>query len=154
MPNETNTLRQEISDTRESLGDNITQLESRLKENWQNVKQEFSPVYQTQQHPWLAVGASVMAGAAAGGLLARAIDGGALKKENFAGALSYLSKFSDEYEMAKSQLLAAGIRRLATTVKENFPGAVEAVDKVMASALSKVESTKPVGSSETKKQFH
>jgi hypothetical protein len=154
MPNETNTLRQEISDTREDLGENITQLESRLKENWQNVKREFSPVYQTRQHPWLAVGASVVAGAAAGGLLARAIDGGALKKENFAGALSYFSKFSDEYEMAKSQLLAAGIRRLASTVKENFPEAIEAVDKVMTSALSKIDLTKQAGSGETKKQFH
>jgi hypothetical protein len=154
MANETNTLRQEISDTRENLGENITQLENRFKENWHSVKQEFSPIYQTQQHPWLAVGASVMAGAAAGGLLARAIDGGALRKENFAGALSYLSKFSDEYEMAKSQLLAAGIRRLATTVKENFPDAVEAVDKVMTSALSKVEPSKPVSSGESKKQFH
>lgn len=154
MPNETNTLRQEISDTRENLGENITQLESRLKKNWQNVKQEFSPVYQTRQHPWLAVGTSVVAGAAAGGLLARAIDGGALKKENFAGALSYFSKFSDEYEMAKSQLLAAGIRRLATTVKKNFPAAIEAVDKVMTSALSKIDSTKQAGSGETKKQLH
>ena len=154
MPNETNTLRQEISDTRENLAESITELESRLKENWKNVKQEFSPVYQTRQHPWLAVSASVVAGAAAGGLLARSIDGGALKRENFAGALSYLSKFSDEYEMVKSQLLAAGIRRLATAVKENFPAAKEAADKVMTSALGKIDSTKQAGSCESKKQFH
>jgi|GEM_PF-6778191 len=154
MPNDTNAIRQEISDTRENLGENITELETRLKENWQNVKQEFSPVYQTQQHPWLAVGASVFAGAAAGGLLARAIDGGAFKRENFAGALAYFSKFSDEYEMAKSQLLSAGIRRLASTVKENFPAASEAVDKVMTSALSKIDSTKQAGSGGTTKQFH
>jgi hypothetical protein len=154
MPNETNTLRQEISDTRENLGGNITQLETRLKENWHNVKQEFSPVYQTQQHPWVAVGTSLMAGAAAGGLLARAIDGGALKKANFAGARAFLSKFSDEFEMAKSQLLAAGIRRLATTVKDNFPASVDAVDKVVTSALHKIDSTKQAGSTDTKKQFH
>lgn len=152
MPAETSTIRKEISETREELGQNLNALEDHLKENWQDVKHQLNPLYHTRRHPWIAVGASVAVGAVATtavtGAISRPTSASRTPSSSnryFASsgvakaALVVLDKFSDEIDLMKNMFIAAGVRKLGSLVKQNFPAASNSVDKVVNSALTKVQ---------------
>lgn len=150
----THEIRREISHTRDELGENLGALEDRIKENWARAKQKIDPVYQTRKHPWIAVGASVAVGALATTAVIAASrrngeasdysqdspsSGGKTWELGKRVASTVFEKFSEEVELAKSLALAAGLKKTGEFVKRSFPQASEAVDRVLASALSKLD---------------
>jgi hypothetical protein len=158
MPPENTTLKQEISETREELGQNLTELEYKLKAGWEEVKQNFSPTYQTQQHPWMAVGVSVVVGAAVGSLVVapRSLDSrGGQAQRNFRSTFSsnlgsgldrglrrgreFVSQFDDEFGLVKGMLLTSALQAVGAWTKRIFPSGAESIDHVFKSAILKVK---------------
>ncbi|MGH7852539.1 MAG: DUF3618 domain-containing protein [Candidatus Binatia bacterium] len=62
MDNAQSEIRNEIEATRAGMAEKIATLEDRVDCTIQGVKRSFDPRYQTEQHPWLAIGLSVAAG--------------------------------------------------------------------------------------------
>lgn len=62
-------IRNEIETTRADMVQKIATLEDRVDCTIKGVKRSFDPKYQAQQHPWLAVGASLAAGYLFSGLI-------------------------------------------------------------------------------------
>jgi hypothetical protein len=62
MDNPQREIRNEIEATRRDMVEKIATLEDRVDCTIRGVKQSFDPKYQTQQHPWLAVGLAIIAG--------------------------------------------------------------------------------------------
>lgn len=69
MDNAQREIRNEIEATRKDMVEKIATLEDRVDCTIQGVKRSFDPKYQTQQHPWLAVGLSLAAGYLLSGLV-------------------------------------------------------------------------------------
>jgi len=57
-----NHIRREIEATRAAMADKIETLEARVGDVIKDAKRSVSPVYQTQQHPWLMVGIAAAVG--------------------------------------------------------------------------------------------
>jgi hypothetical protein len=64
-----NHIRREIEVTRAAMADKIETLEARVGDAIKDAKRSVSPVYQTQQRPWLMVGIAVAVGYLFEGLL-------------------------------------------------------------------------------------
>jgi ElaB/YqjD/DUF883 family membrane-anchored ribosome-binding protein len=62
MDNTQREIRNEIEATRAGMVEKIATLGDRVDCTIQGVKRSFDPKYQTEQHPWLAMGLSVAAG--------------------------------------------------------------------------------------------
>jgi len=69
MDNTQREIRNEIEATRANMVQKIATLEDRVDSTIQEVKRSVDPKYQTQQHPWLAVGLAVAAGYLLSGLV-------------------------------------------------------------------------------------
>ena len=69
MDNTQREIRNEIEATRAGMVEKIATLEDRVDCTIQGVKRSFDPKYQTEQHPWVAVGLSVAAGYLLSGLI-------------------------------------------------------------------------------------
>jgi hypothetical protein len=62
-------IRNEIEATRAGMVQKIATLEDRVECTIQGVKRSVDPKYQTERHPWIAVGLSVAAGYLLSGLI-------------------------------------------------------------------------------------
>jgi ElaB/YqjD/DUF883 family membrane-anchored ribosome-binding protein len=65
-------LREDIDETREALAEKLETLEDQLRDTVQNVKtsiRQFSPKYQTKQHPLLMVGGALATGMLVGKMI-------------------------------------------------------------------------------------
>lgn len=62
MDNTQREIRNEIEATRAGMVEKIATLEDRVDCTIQGVKRSVDPKYQTEQHPWLALGLSIAAG--------------------------------------------------------------------------------------------
>ena len=69
MDNTQREIRNEIEATRAGMVEKIATLEDRVDCTIQGVKRSFDPKYQTEQHPWLAIGLSVAAGYLLSGMI-------------------------------------------------------------------------------------
>jgi hypothetical protein len=69
MDNTQREIRNEIEATRADMVSKIATLENRVDCTIQGVKRSFDPKYQTEQHPWLALGLSIAAGYFLSGLI-------------------------------------------------------------------------------------
>jgi hypothetical protein len=69
MDNAQREIRNEIEATRKDMVEKIATLEDRVDCTIEGVKRSIDPKYQTEQHPWLAVGLSVAAGYLLSGLV-------------------------------------------------------------------------------------
>ncbi len=58
-----------VEDARSSVEDTIDNISQKMEKTMENVKQTLDPVYQTQNHPWIMLGGSVVLGAVIGGWL-------------------------------------------------------------------------------------
>jgi hypothetical protein len=69
MDNTQREIRNEIEATRAGMVEKIATLEDRVDSTIRGVKRSFDPKFQTEQHPWLFLGLSVVAGYLFSGLI-------------------------------------------------------------------------------------
>ncbi len=144
----------------ERVADTIEQTVESVQETVEKVKRALDIPYQTQQHPWLMVGAAFAAGAVVGGLTVRPRSPAAPGRVGHAGRRRYgqalggtngspeerspaagpapRGLFAEEWDKIKSMAVGAGMALAREWLKQAAPRFSDRIEQVMDSVTQKL----------------
>jgi len=137
-------MREKIEETKSEISEDLASLESQLKGKVDSVKEDLkkiSPSHQVQENPLWALGGSLLAGAALGGLIAGRREEGMQTAADIPPKPREPGRFDDEWKLVKGVVMGAIARNFGNAVKKAVPSLQHEIDEVIGRIASKVEGT-------------
>ncbi len=137
-------MREQIEATKSEISEDLASLESQLRGKVDSVKEDLrkiSPSHQIQENPLWALGGSILAGIAIGGLISGKGRSASSQAPADPGKPREPGKFDDEWKLVKGVVMGAIARNFAKVAKQAAPSLQHEIDDVIGRIASKVEGT-------------